>query len=149
MRKTKHQLCVVYCTSRIQSQPWRTYMYENNIPNMLSSETCQPAKRRKVSIVSDDPASTSSKVRAQEGFKQNEPESETMIMNEQPKPVIRSLEDQLLELQTNYDELQQKYVDDMAKTQQKLFRLERFIASDHKFRFYTGFPDHATFEVFF
>ena len=122
--------------------------YENNIPTMLSSETCQPAKRRKVSIVSDDPASTSSKVRVQEGFKENEPESETMIMNEQPEPVIRSLEDQLIELQTNY-ELQQKYVDDMAKMQQKLFRLERFIASDHEFRFYTGFPDYATFKVFF
>ena len=66
---------------------------------MLSSETWQPAKQRKVSVVSDDPASTSSKVRAQEGCKENEPESETMIMNEQPKPVIRSLQDQLLELQ--------------------------------------------------
>ena len=89
---------------------------------MLSSEICQPAKRRKVSIVSDDPAGTSSKVRAQEGFKESEPQSETMIMNDQqPEPVIRSLEDQLLELQTNYDELQQKDVDDMAKMQQKLF----------------------------
>lgn len=73
------------------------------------------------SIVSDDPASTSSKVRAQEGFKENEPESETMIMNEQPEPVIRSLEDQLLELQTSYDKLQQTYADDIAKMQQKLF----------------------------
>ena len=36
----------------------------------------------------------------------------------------------------------------MAKMQQKLFRLERFIASDHEFRFYTGFPDYATFKVF-
>ena len=117
---------------------------------MLSSEIFQPVKRMKVSIVSDDPASTSSKVGAQEGFKESEPESETMIMNDQqPEPVIRSLEDQLLELQTNYDELQQKYVDDMAKMQQKLFRLERFIASDHEFRFYTGFPDFATFKVFF
>ena len=37
--------------------------------------------------------------------------------------------------------LQQKYVDDMAKMQQKLFRLERYIACDHEFKFYTGFPD--------
>ena len=71
--------------------------YENNIPTMLSSEIFQPVKRMKVSIVSDDPASTSSKVGAQEGFKESEPESETMIMNDQqPEPVIRSLEDQLL-----------------------------------------------------
>ena len=124
--------------------------YENNIPTMLSSETCQPDKRRKLSIVSDDPASTSSEVRAQENVEEKEPESETMIIyDQQPEPVIRSLEDQLLELQTNYDELQQKYIDDMAKMQQKLFRLERFIASDHEFTFYTGFPDYATFKVFF
>ena len=113
---------------------------------MLSSETCKPAKRRKVSTASDDRASTStstsSKLRAQEGFKENEPESETMIMNEQPEPVIRNLEDQLRELQINHDKLQQKYVDE-----QKLFQLERFIASDHEFRFYTGFPDYATFKV--
>ena len=89
-------------------------------------------------------------MRAQEGFKESEPESETMIMNDQqPEAVIRSLEDQLLELQTNYDELQQKYVDDVARMQQKLFQLERFIASDHEIRFYTGFPDYATFKGFF
>ena len=35
--------------------------------------------------------------------------------DQQPEPVIRSLEDQLLELPANYDELQQKCVDDMAK----------------------------------
>ena len=51
--------------------------------------------------MSDVSASTSCKVRAQENVKENEPESETMIMNDQqPEPVIRSLEDQLLELQT-------------------------------------------------
>ena len=58
-------------------------------------------KQRKVPIVSDVSASTSCKVRAQENVKENEPESETMIMNDQQsEPVIRSLEDQLLELQT-------------------------------------------------
>ena len=29
------------------------------------------------------------------------------------------------------------------------FRLERFIGSDHDFKFYTGFPDYATFSSFF
>lgn len=52
-------------------------------------------------------------------------------------------------LQANYDKLQQKYNDDMEKMQQKQFRMERFIVSDHDFRFYTGFPDYATFKVFF
>ncbi len=61
----------------------------------------------------------------------------------------KGLEEQLLELQTNYDKLQQKYVDDMTKVQQKLVRLERFIRSDHDFRFYTSCPDYATFQVFF
>ena len=67
--------------------PWGKKTYENNIPTMLSSETCQPAKRRKVSIVSDDPASTSSKVRHKKVSRRMNHESETMIINEQPVPV--------------------------------------------------------------
>ena len=30
-----------------------------------------------------------------------------------------------------------------------IFRLERFVSSDHDFKFYTGFPDYATFKAFF
>ena len=45
-------------------------------------------------------------------------------MGFQPEPVIRSLKDQLLELQTSYDELEQTYVDDIAKIQQKVLWLE-------------------------
>ena len=67
---------------------------------MLLSETCQLAKQRKESIVSDDPASTSSKVSdatAQEGEEtQYHAKSERMIMNKQPELIIRSLESQLL-----------------------------------------------------
>ena len=108
-----------------------------------------------MSVVSDEPASDnesapeSLKESTPESLKESTPESETMTMNEQQVDANKGLEEQLLELQTNYDRLQQKYVDDMAKVQQKLFRLERFIGSDHDFRFYTGFPDYATFQVFF
>ena len=37
----------------------------------------------------------------------------------------------------------------MAVMQQKQFRMERFIGSDHDFKFYTGFSDYVIFKVFF
>ncbi len=51
-------------------------------------------------------------------------------------------------MKTDVRQLQQT-IDDMANAQQKLFRSERFIGSEHDFRLYTGFPDFATFQVFF
>jgi hypothetical protein len=79
----------------------------------------RPVKHRKLSVVSQEPASDNES--APESLKESTPESETMTMNEQQGDANKGLEEQLLELQTNYDRLQQKYVDDMAKVQQKLF----------------------------
>ena len=48
-------------------------------------------------------------------------------------------------LKTRCDALQ-KTIDAADKCS---FRLERFIGSDHDFKFYTGFPDYTTFSAFF
>ena len=48
-------------------------------------------------------------------------------------------------LKTKCDALQ-KTIDAADKCS---FRLERFIGSDHDFKFYTGFPDYTTFSAFF
>ncbi len=48
-----------------------------------------------------------------------------------------------------HEQLQAKYDHDMNAVKHCLFRLERFVSSDHDFKFYTGFPDYATFKAFF
>ncbi len=58
---------------------------------MLSSKTCQPVKRRKLSVVSDEPASDNES--APESLKESTPESETMTMNEQQVDANKGLEE--------------------------------------------------------
>ena len=60
------------------------------------------------------------------------------------------------ELQLNYDlrksehaELKQKYDELSSKYKQCVLRIEHVIASDANFKFYTSFPNYATFKVFF
>ena len=58
-----------------------------------------------------------------------------------------------MKLKKEIDSLKEKY-DDLQKRFEQAdkctFRLERFIGSDHDFKFYyTGFPDYATFSAFF
>ena len=55
-----------------------------------------------------------------------------------------------VQLKNEMESLQKKYNDLQRKFQQAdkcAFRLERFLG-DHDFKFYTGFPDYATFRAF-
>ena len=57
--------------------------------------------------------------------------------------------DKLKALQLKYNALEKKYKDYVKEAEKCLFRMERFIGSDNDCRFYIGFPDYATFKVFF
>ena len=69
--------------------------------------------------------------------------------NESARSLAENTEQKLQHLQAKYDSLQKKYHSDIKAMENKLFRMERFIGSDHDFKFYTGFPDYTTFKVFF
>ena len=68
---------------------------------------------------------------------------------ESAQSLAENTEQKLQHLQAKYDSLQKKYHSDIKAMENKLFRMERFIGSDHDFKFYTGFPDYTTFKVFF
>jgi hypothetical protein len=75
------------------------------------------------------------------------------IKEEVPEEVITNttieLEEQLKDLKQKHEQLHTKYDSNMEVMRQCVFRLEQFIRSDIDFRFYTGFPDYATFKAFF
>jgi hypothetical protein len=75
----------------------------------------------------------------------------TIIYDNEPTedPVEDTDATKLEALQSKYNSLEKKYEDDVKAAGKCLFRLERFIGSASEFRFYTGFPDYATFKVFF
>ena len=57
-----------------------------------------------------------------------------------------------MKLKNEIDSLKEKYNDLQKRFEQAdkcTFRLERFIGGDHDFKFYTVFPDYATFSAFF
>jgi hypothetical protein len=59
------------------------------------------------------------------------------------------LKEQVKQLESKCTSLEKDLETYKTSSQQYLFRMERFIGSDSDFRFYTGFPDYATFKIFF
>jgi hypothetical protein len=59
------------------------------------------------------------------------------------------LKEQVKQLESKCTSLEKDLETYKTSSQQYLFRMERFIGSDSDFRFYTGFPDYATFNIFF
>jgi len=62
---------------------------------------------------------------------------------------IDKLKEQIQSLESKCEFLEKTHEAYVSSSQQCLFRLERFLGSDCDFRFYTGFPDYATFKIFF
>ena len=58
-------------------------------------------------------------------------------------------EQQYNKLETEHAELKTKYEELSNKYKQCVLRLEHVIASDANFKFYTSFPNYATFKAFF
>ncbi len=58
-------------------------------------------------------------------------------------------EQQYNKLKTKHDELKTKHEELSNKYNQCVLRLEHVIASDTNFKFYTSFPNYATFKAFF
>ena len=74
----------------------------------------------------------------------------------QPTEANLQVSEANLQLQSLYDsvtnehtELQKKYDELLTKYNQCILRIEHVIASDANFKFYTSFPNYATFKVFF
>ncbi len=148
--------------------------YTNNIPTIFTLDTNLPTKRRNILGVAADSntnpepstslsyslANTTCVGTDTKSTEENSAEeistTNSVVIEETNQRDTNStsteninIQAKLQDLQAKYDTLQQKYDNNMAAMQQKLFRLERFVGSDHDFRFYTGFPDYVTFKVFF
>ena len=80
--------------------------------------------------------------------KESEPaESEIVEISQVCTPMTNEmqLQNEIESLKKKYNALQKKF----QQADKCTFRLERFISSGHDFKFYTGFPDYATFRAFF
>ena len=137
-----HQVCSAHFTEGKKT-------YENNIPTVMMPETSQTVKRENV-FERNFKEVAETMPNAMESISSDHESRECM------QPVAENLQEQLQllqkkhdTLQEKHDTLQKKYNDDMKAMEQQLFRMERFIGSDHDFRFYTGFPNYSTFKVFF
>ena len=115
--------------------------YENNIPSLL--ETNKSIKTRRALMKKDGKPHTDNTAKI------SSPELVPIGEEEPEVEKQKTIEQELKELKEMHEQLQAKYDHDMNAVKHCLFRLERFVSSDHDFKFYTGFPDYATFKAFF
>ena len=137
---SSHRVCSAHFAGGI-----KTYM--NNIPTIFAKATKstprkKPMERKTINVRDDlDIPEVSSHVES------TTPDSN--VQNNDNNNEVSKLKEEILSLQAKNTALQKKYDKDTADLKCGLFRMERFIASDADFRFYTGFPNYNSFKALF
>ena len=124
--------------------------YTNNVPTIFAPKITQTPRKRPNRQQSVLQVTTSDIEVTTSNMEVNTVPGTVMCDKELTEDPVEDADAAKLEaLQSKYNSLEKKYEDDVKAAGKCLFRMERFIGSDSDFRFYTGFPDYATFKVFF